>query len=610
MNLYLQGERPLHVTVIGPRDRILVRHLLPDDGIVTGDDAHRDGIYDVYADFRYREWHRVHSPGGRPPGKTRSPHLEHPEQLMPRIVQLTVPDGGPGLYRVTVIASWDHWVSLTPSRPLPTGVHPGPGPLSVHGDRFAAGAYLWVPTTTEHLGVSLAQELAPFDGTLTLRDAAGQTVAQRSARTLQTYVVDETPSPESVYQISVTDVPPGAGLHIRGVPPVLCPDAETARLLHGGIQIDAQGRHTFHHHQRLFDRWADALPAADRKDSSIAAVLAGIEDLRRLAPFYWYDTRDVSYRYRFDAQSPFTAPLRSGWYSLGLDSRGALALRPHMESGAIPDSVVAAWKTSLTLWTSGHWLMHSGETANQWTYNLRQLLQILRITADPALRAMMARDVERLTTVGSLGRLNPDGDEHFIDLGRTPAGYMAEQQGFDGQYGVEQSHNLALVYAEIPSPSILDWWQDLTWLKTHLTLPRHGVHTENPFDETVSPTDLNFRTRYYTHKTGLPESVRDQVIFGDLWRPVPGTPPRRPWPALEDTSFVRSVDSIFHFLKTPRYYVVLYSGPRLPAWNLFSQPIVEPGDGRDGAIGTREQISHDPIFHVYVRMPRIIGSTS
>ena len=585
MNTYQQGERPLLVWVIGPDDRTLVRVTLPDDGVISGADAHRDGIYDPYADFRYREWHRVHSPGGRPPGKERSSYLTRPQDLPARELHVEVPDAGAGLYRAVVIASWDHWISLTPDRPLATGVHPGPGPLYVHGDRFASGAYLWIPETTGHLGVSVTEETQPFASALALRDESGALVAERRARTFQTYVLDEAPETGSVYELRVTAPAPGVCLHILGVPPVLCPDAETARRLHGGLQIDASGRHSFHHHQRVLDRWADDLDAATRADSTVAVVLDALDALRRLSPFFWYNTRDVSYRAAYREDSPFTAPTRSGWYGLGLDSRAALALREPMAAGTLPDSVVAAWQTALSLWAGGHWRMHSGETSNQWTYTLNQMRQVLEVTRDPALAEVIRRDVVRLTTTGSLGRLEPDGDPDWIDLGRTPAGYMAEQMGWDGQYGVEQVSNLGKVWRVLPEPSVVDWWNDFYWLKTHITLPKRGVHTTETFNETVSPTDFNFRTRYYTHKTGLPSEAGDAVVFGDLWKPAEGMPPARPWPQLEDGSFVRSVADVFHFVKTSRYYAVVYSGPRLRSWAQFTRAIVEQDDGDGAAVG-------------------------
>lgn len=622
MNLYMQGARPVHVHVTGPTDQILLRHEMPDDGITAGDPAQREGIYDTFSDFRYREWHRIHSPGGVPPGKSRSSLLRRPEILPARDLRLQVPDDGPGLYRVTVIASWDHWISLTPDRPLPTGVHPGPGPLALHGDRFASGAYLWIPSTTQHLNVSVSEEVQPFAASLALHDEAGELIARRSARTFQTYVVDEEPTHDSVYRVSVSGARPGACLHINGVPPVLAPDAETARRLHGGLTVDEQGRHTFYRHQRVLDRWVDGLTAEELADSNVAVAAAGRDYLRRLSPFAWYNTRDVSYRYDFDDRSPFTAAHRSGWYSLGLDSRGALNLQPAMEAGAqagtIPDSVVAAWKTSLTLWAAGRSLMHMGETSNQWTYNLEQLLKVHAIAGDSTIARTIARDTKRLLTVGSLGRLNPDGPAEFIDLGRSPAGYMAEQQGWDGQYGQEQEANLRSVWDELPREdlhaAILDWWRDLYWLKGHITLPKHGVPTTDAFYGSVSPTDVNFRTRYYTHKTGLHRDVRDDVVFGDLWAGPDAPPPARPWPALEETPFVRSVADMFHFVNTGRYYAIVYAGPRVPAWPFFSRAVVEEGTDASDAVGTGGHVRlagfNGPGYGAFGRTSTKVGALS
>ncbi|MBT5146403.1 MAG: hypothetical protein HN559_18355 [Gemmatimonadetes bacterium] len=611
-NIYMQGERPVVVSVIGPQDEVLARQLVPDDGITSGDADHREGIYDVFADYRYREWHRVHSPGGVPPGKTRSPVLQAPEQLDPTLVHVEVPDAGPGLYRVVVIASWDHYISLTPDRPIATGIHPGPGPLSVHGDRLAPGAYLWVPATTQHLGVSLTEEVLPSTATLSIHDETGTRVASRRARSFLTYVVDEAPQKNSVYRIVVTEAQPGAGLHIRGVPPVLAPDVQTARLIHGGMEIDNKDRHTFHHHQRRLDAWSDQLRVDDRADTNVAAVLAGLDGMRRLSPFFWYETRDVDWTHTFRAGSPFVAPVRSGWYGLGLDSRVALKLRPHMESGALPDSVVAAWQTALRLWAGGRWLMHMGETANQWTYNLVQLQQILQITGDQSIAAMMARDVVRLTTTGSLGTVNPDAD--YIDLGRTPAGYMAEQMGWDAQYGQEQEGNLARVWSEMPIEGVVDWWQDLYWLKTHMSLPKSGMDVENVFNDITSPTDMNFRTRYTTHKTGLPSAARNKVVFGDLWRPEEGETPARTWPSHESGSFVRSIDDMFHFVKTPNYYAIIYSGHRVADWTQFAWADWEDGAEGQGAVGAGGHVQlagySGPGYGAFSRKTTKVGAVS
>ncbi|MCF7837909.1 MAG: hypothetical protein K9N49_04695, partial [Candidatus Marinimicrobia bacterium] len=97
MNIYMQGPRRVLFWVIGPEGETLHQSFMEDDGVVAGNEQYRDGIYDVYQDYRYREWHRIHSPGGYPPGKQRSPYLAHPERLPYRRTTATVPAGGPGL---------------------------------------------------------------------------------------------------------------------------------------------------------------------------------------------------------------------------------------------------------------------------------------------------------------------------------------------------------------------------------------------------------------------------------------------------------------------------------------------------------------------------------
>ena len=94
MNTYVHAPAPILFQVVGPDDRILVSARLEDDGITGGNFAHQDGIYDPFADFRYRQYHRANTPGGMPPGKSRSPYLRNPEKLPFRVVELDVPAGG------------------------------------------------------------------------------------------------------------------------------------------------------------------------------------------------------------------------------------------------------------------------------------------------------------------------------------------------------------------------------------------------------------------------------------------------------------------------------------------------------------------------------------
>lgn len=258
MNIYQQGERPALLWVTGPQGNTLAKQVIADDGEVGGSARHCDGTSDVYLDFRYREWHRANSPDGLPPGKERSPLLEHPERLEPRRVALHVPPAGPGLYRLVVVAGWDYWVAVSSSRVLAAGVHPGPGPLYLHGDRLAE-SYLYLPSYVKEVGLSVSEEVRPFGWRLTVEDEEGTTLGTTEPRSFFSYLILRDLEPDSLLRLRLEGRLPGACLHLQGAPFVLCPDAQTARLIHGGVEIDRHGRSTFHGFQRTLTDWAYSL---------------------------------------------------------------------------------------------------------------------------------------------------------------------------------------------------------------------------------------------------------------------------------------------------------------------------------------------------------------
>ena len=662
MNTYLQGPTPLLVWVTGPDDQTLVRHEVADDGHVAGNERYRDGIYDPFADFRYRQWHNHYSPGGYPPDKERAPYLDSPEDLPARTVRVEVPAAGKGLYRVTLLSSWDHWVSITPDRPLATGVHPGPGPLYMPQGRFE-NAYFYIPQTADEFSVMTTEEIKPYNWQITVRGPDGGEVAHTSGDAFANFDICRPEKTGTVYRLSAVGSTTGACLSMRGVPALICPDRQTARLLHGGAQLEDGNWLSFHQHQRTLHDWSEKLtpealkvdlqPQAEDRSFTRSAghhhwevrlgdipellasqvldptspdygefmnssrrnpadvllaivaaadhpqnpyyrhpgivrrvLLAQLSDLRRLSPFFWYDSRDTEFDADAvlgrDARGMFSGMLRSGWYGLGLDSRHvqAPALMAGLLDDVLPAPVAQAWKRSFELWAGSRWEMHVGEVANQWTYNLGQLLKVWQLTGNPDVLSLIRRQARRITAPGMYGRLNPDrlpfddkssiGYGRDVDCGRTRSGYLPEQMGFDGQYTIEQVMNMAPIWRVTNEPAILDWWSSFYILKTHLTLPKWGTHTSHYFRDTCSPTDINFRTRYYTHKTGLPEAARQLVPYADLWGPAEvAQSPREPWPCLADASFVKNIDNKFYFIKTGGYYSVVYAGPRSPLWTKF-----------------------------------------
>ena len=278
MNTYQQGRRPALLWVAGPRGNTLASQVVDDDGEMGGNARHCDGTSDVYLDFRYREWHRANSPDGRPPGKERSPLLEHPERIEPRRTVLHVPPAGPGLYRLVVVAGWDYWVAVMPSRALAAGIHPGPGPLYVHGDRLAE-AYLYLPPYVKEVGFAVSEEVAPFGWRVAVEDEQGTPLSATEPRSFYSYLILRDPKPNSLVRLRVEGRAPGACLHLQGAPFVLCPDARTATLIHGGVETDRYGRPTFHGFQRTLTDWAYSLTPAD------LAVTCEVPDVDGQLPF-------------------------------------------------------------------------------------------------------------------------------------------------------------------------------------------------------------------------------------------------------------------------------------------------------------------------------------
>ena len=651
LNTYVHAPAPVFFQVVGPDDRILARAFLEDDGVTGGDFARQDGHYDPYADFRYRQFHRANSPGGVPPEKERSPYLEHPEKLPFRVVELEVPADGPGLYRVLVTGRYDHFISMTPDRPIPTGIYPGTGPLNLAGNHLEK-SFFYLPDTPGDVALALSEETLPYAGKLALRDGEGRLIREAEADGFYTFLFFDDLEKGRVYQLDIANANAGMGLHGAGFPFVFAPDAETAKLLAGGLKFDSRKRYGFHDYVATLNRWRDgvkpeelaaevafppeigklvlkgrenrkiavgevaALLAKQNLDPSgpdygafpavkkgpklvnlleIAAgepaegknpyyghpalirrlLLARIPQLVKLSAAYRFDGSDLGFR-KPEQVGYFTAGSRSNWYGLGLDAEhvsSLLAAKGHA-AAALPAEVLEAWKTPYRLWASGRFNMHAGEVANQWGYNTNILMQIAEALDDPAIAAEIRRFQRLVTTVGLYGRVNPDATPFDkkrgkldTDCGLTPSGYMPEQLGFDGEYTCEQTMLWGWIWRKFPDDSTVKWFNAFNTLKTHLTLPKGAEAPQVTFSQTCSPTDLNFRTRYMTHKNHQPPEMIGKVDYLDLWFPQKGRKSAKPWPCLETAEFVRVIDDKFFFVNSGDFYAILYGGPREPRWS-------------------------------------------
>lgn len=665
MNTYHQGERPALVWVVGPSGKTLYRYVLPDDGVVSGNAMYHDGIPDVFQDFRYREWHRAHSRGGYPPTKQRSPFLEHPEKIFARNVRVDVPDDGPGTYLLVLLGSWDHWFSVAPDRALPAGIHSGPGPLYVHKNQLAE-TYFFAPENTREVGMSVSEEIEPFNYRAVVERLDGGIVAATAPKTFLNYFVTDGVKGGEVYRLKITGNTTGACLHMSGLPALLCPDAATAQLLRGGTQIDARGRITFHGSQRRIFNYLDTLEpddfvvakreikkdllvarhardrimlsqlhdildcqdldpqsptygsfrtAADKKLEAatgfwnqkvdIVAQVAGLKDadnpyfgdaalVRRvllcrayhdlidLTPYFWFSRAEGPREFKLAEDSFWGVPFRSSWVPMHDAKHGkSLGFVRDVVEGVIPADALSAWKEMFVQWTIARTLLHQGECTNQWASALLNIHSIYEIVDSPVIDEVLKFQLDCLTTKGNEGRVGPDPTPFAVrgktaytyaaDSGYCGAGYMSDGLGHDAQYNLETTAHLCRLYGIIPHDGIIGQLADYYVLKTHLTMPKWGVATRNCFNETVSPTDSNHRTRCYTHGCPLPDTIRARIKYGFLWGGKGEN--RDVWPCLEEKSFVRNIDNEYYFLNTPAYYGIVFAGQANYSWIMFLRAV-------------------------------------
>ncbi len=639
MNTYMQGPREVLVFVSGPQGNILVNKIIPDDGVTKGDFKHKDGVADFWQDVRYREFYRFNSPNGMLPGKSRSPLLKNPAKIAKRTFEIKVPPAGKGIYRVTFVATMDHFVAMTPSRELTAAIHPGPGPLYIP-EKMVDKSYFYVPPLTKDIGILLNEEVMPFSYSATVKDEQGKTAAKIKPKGRFNYAVIRNAAPGSIYEIDLKrGKEPGGYLHILGVPMLLCPDKETAKKMRGGIiEVSRNGNYIFHGFQKTLADWAYSLKKSDlavdpQGDKDLAKILAA-QDLnpnsrtygdypninkifpkrfnfwkqptdhlaklvsneksplygnraiiKRIAlnrimkylltqsPYYWYGTNNIKEKsIPAKLDKIWDIGFRSNWYPLQ-DAKHAntYGYIKNLAPYALPADVIKAWENSFRSWVICRAIMSQGECSNQWGKGLEHMNTMYKGTRDYYVGEVLKKQIKMITTPGLLGRSSPDLtpyshkskvaiDGIACDSGRMGGGVASDGLGHDGEYCLETTSHLNNVWEEFKDPRIEEFLNEYYVLKTHLTVPRNAGLPPNTFTGTIHPTGTNFRTRYYTHKSGLGKELRPKIDYGPLWA---GKADKKTWPCMEDGSFVRNIDNRYYFIKTPAYYAIVYGGPAL-----------------------------------------------
>ncbi len=272
INHVARGPAELLVKIYAPDGRLLVREVVPDDGIPGG------GYQPASAGWDHEAWYYAtcYSRGLEP--AVRWSLLSDPARLAAvpkRLLRYPVPAGPAGAYRVLVTGVPDHFVTLRLDPVRPYGLASTGYWLHGRGDQYRR-SYLYVPRGATKVWILFLEMDWPASRSFVLRDPQGQPIELKYDGALQKLGYFAAPG-QYDDQVLTLDVSPGPGDFLAAAcfgmfsdPPakrpnntvnaVFAPDAQTARALQGGA-IYHDGRTFWHPYQVRFHDWLRALPA-------------------------------------------------------------------------------------------------------------------------------------------------------------------------------------------------------------------------------------------------------------------------------------------------------------------------------------------------------------
>jgi hypothetical protein len=276
LNLYENGPREVLCKVYDPDGKVLVREVIPDDGVASKSFLPPMGAWD------HEAWYYayIYMKGTQP--MIRWSAFSDPARLKSvaaRTFNYTIKATKPGTYRVLLAGCIDHYVTLKIDPDLPYGVNGHPDWLVGHGDLYKK-QYLYVPKSAVGMYVLLAEYDAPRNRSIRISTLDGKTLLNGSSENLY-YQGDLDFTKEGIAeeQVLMVEMSSGAGDYLLGLkfkferdpdvfhrgirsnPAVLAATPELAKKLQGGA-IYHDGKLFWHGFQtRLYDWLKKQTPA-------------------------------------------------------------------------------------------------------------------------------------------------------------------------------------------------------------------------------------------------------------------------------------------------------------------------------------------------------------
>lgn len=279
INIYETGPREVLCKVYDPDGKAVVREVIADDGVTSQAFLPPMGAWD------HEAWYYAYCymKGTQPMLKWSA--FSAPDRLnavAKRTFTHTIKGGKPGIYRVLLVGTIDHYVTLKVDPEMPYAVGGHPDWLHGHGQQWQK-SFVYVPKGTKGLHILLAEYDFPRQRKLKITLPDGKTLFEGEAAgafTRESILFDKMGIDNLDDQILTVEMSKGAGDFLvgikfrfardpevtqrgeRAVPAVFAPDAATAKAVQGGA-IYHDGRVFWHMFQVRLHDWLKKVPEAD-----------------------------------------------------------------------------------------------------------------------------------------------------------------------------------------------------------------------------------------------------------------------------------------------------------------------------------------------------------
>ena len=278
LNLFEPGPREVLFKVYDPSGKAVVREIIPDDGVTTPPGDAPTGGWDHEGWYFLYHYNRGVAPMLKWSALSAADRLG---AVPVRTYERAIPAGERGIYRVVVVGARDHVVTAKTDNNLKWAV--GGNPYFLHPvGNLLKKRFVYVPKGALGLNIAIVEHDHPRTRKFTLKDDAGNLLAEGVAQSGVEFVELKTPAKgawdDKVLTFELSDGPNTCMVQfslqyprLQGItkplpapvaPAFYAPDAETAKALRGG-SVEVDGKVYWQPLQAKLIQWLNKLKPED-----------------------------------------------------------------------------------------------------------------------------------------------------------------------------------------------------------------------------------------------------------------------------------------------------------------------------------------------------------